>query len=321
MRVSEFLFESQQATAEQVWQYVKKIHPEEQQGGGFLKNLILRYPAYELREVPLSSLHIPDIPPDDQTEYVPADDVYGRGLDIDAEHAGEYSQYYVDRNPIVVDPQGHILDGNHRAWAAAELLNRNTINAWVAQQTITELGGRGELKVFKRIQNYFFKRGYGYAGEGRDQMAFESPRGTVVKVLGIGNPEREKIVRDYVRFFEQNQQDPYIPKIYSSGEFTVSGKTYFVYEMEYLNYIANEDETLDYIEKLMSATARGRHQEFMASRPVPPELDKDDIPGLIKATLKLERALGGQAPLDLSMIENLRRRDDGQIVIMDPYSL
>lgn len=132
MDLQESTKENQQATAEQVWQYVKRIHPEEQQGGGFLKQLIMRYPAYELREIPLSSLHIPDIPPDDQTEYVPKDDVYGRGLDIDAEHAGEYSQYYVDRNPIVVDVNGHILDGNHRAWAAAELLNRNTIKAWVA---------------------------------------------------------------------------------------------------------------------------------------------------------------------------------------------
>jgi len=125
--------ETQTATAEQIWSYIKRIHPPEQQGGGFLKKLIMRYPQYELREVPLSSLQIPDIPPDDQTDYQPKDDAYGRGLDVDQEHAGEYSIHYVDRRPIVVDSQGNILDGNHRAWAAAELLNRNTIKAWVAK--------------------------------------------------------------------------------------------------------------------------------------------------------------------------------------------
>ena len=133
MRAQDFLTESKQATAEQVWSYIKRIHPPEQQGGGFLKKLIMRYPQYELREVPLSSLQIPDIPPDDQTDYQPKDDAYGRGIDVDQEHAGEYSIHYVDRRPIVVDSQGNILDGNHRAWAAAELLNRNTIKAWVAK--------------------------------------------------------------------------------------------------------------------------------------------------------------------------------------------
>jgi predicted nucleotidyltransferase len=38
-----------------------------------------------------------------------------------------------------VDAEGWIIDGNHRAWAAAELLNRPTIRAWVpAKQGVTE---------------------------------------------------------------------------------------------------------------------------------------------------------------------------------------
>jgi hypothetical protein len=39
------------------------------------------------------------------------------------------------------------------------------------------------------------------------------------------------------------------------------------------------------------------------------------------ATEDLIDALGGSAPLDLRNIENLRRRNNGHLVIMDPYSL
>lgn len=188
---------------------------------------------------------------------------------------------------------------------------------------VNEVNYPDELTISDRIQDYFYKRGYQLAGEGRDQMAFESPRGTILKIVGIGEDEREQIVKNYVKFFANNQDDPYIPRIYSVSDFSVDGETYFLYEMEYLNYVANEEQTLDYLEGLMDAVARGQDlaKEFMDRNPRPQELDQDDIVGLVNATLKLEKALGGQAPLDLSQIENLRRRSDGHIVIMDPYSL
>ena len=134
--------ESQQiASAEQVWDYVDGIHPKDQQGGGFLKSLIMKYPRYELRRIPLSDIHIPDQEYDDEDQDSETDDPYNRAMFVDPEHAGEYSQHYVDKNPIVVDAEGYILDGNHRAWAAAELLNKTDIMAWVPAsetQNITE---------------------------------------------------------------------------------------------------------------------------------------------------------------------------------------
>jgi hypothetical protein len=39
------------------------------------------------------------------------------------------------------------------------------------------------------------------------------------------------------------------------------------------------------------------------------------------ATEDLMDALGGHAPLDLINIENIRRRSNGHLVIMDPFSL
>jgi len=188
-------------------------------------------------------------------------------------------------------------------------------------QNIWEVNYPDELSVSDQIQQYFFKRGYDLAGEGRDQMAFESPRGTIVKVLGIGEDEREQVVRRYVRFFEQNQRNPFYPRIYNSGNFTVAGETYFVYEMERVNYVANEEVTLDYIEKLMSAVDREQGEQFLQRNPVPTEMREAEIFGLIQATEDMIQVLGGQAPLDLTAVENLGRRDNGHLVIVDPYSL
>ena len=186
---------------------------------------------------------------------------------------------------------------------------------------IDEVNSPDELSISDKIQQYFFKRGYDLAGEGRDQMAFESPRGTIVKVLGTGDAEREQVVRDYVEFFQRNQRNPYYPRIYSSGEFTVGDETYFVYEMERVNYVANEEATLDYIEKLMSAVDREQGEQFLQQNPVPPEMTEDEVFGLIQATEDMMQALGGMAPLDLNAVENLGRRDNGHLVIVDPYSL
>jgi len=140
MKAREFVVESvKTASAEQVWNYVDGIHPDDQKGGGFLKGLIMRNPQYELKRVPLSSIHIPDQEYDDE-EQEPEQDPYNRVQTVDPEHAGEYSANFVDHRPIVIDSQGWIIDGNHRAWAASELLNRSDIMAWVPVAQLNELG-------------------------------------------------------------------------------------------------------------------------------------------------------------------------------------
>jgi len=189
------------------------------------------------------------------------------------------------------------------------------------EQDLGEVNYPDELNVSDQIQQYFFKRGYELAGEGRDQMAFESPRGTILKVLGIGEDEREEVVKRYVRFFEQNQRNPFYPRIYNSGNFTVDGETYFVYEMERVNYVANEEATLDYIEGLMRAVDREQGEAFLEKNPVPTEMSEAEIFGLIQATEDMIQVLGGQAPLDLTAVENLGRRNNGHLVTVDPYSL
>ena len=320
------LKESKTATARQVLNYINKTHHEPFRPGEKMYKAVLAHPRWELRRVPLLNLNIPDQEYDDVDYYdnPPESDPYGRVMTVEPGHAGEVSQHLIDRNPIVIDADRYIIDGNHRAWAAKYLLNRDYINAWVPVESIKEVNYPDELTVSDQIQQYFYKRGYQLAGEGRDQMAFESPRGTIVKVLGTGETEREDIVKNYVKFFQRQQRNPYYPRIYSSGNFTVDDETYFVYEMEYLTYVSDEEEVLEYIEDLMAALAQNGARgvaAFQQNRPLPKSLSAQDVAGLVKATYDLEVALGGQAPLDLSQIENIRRRSDGHLVIMDPYSL
>lgn len=312
--------ETQTATAKQVLAYINQTHHEPMTPK--LAQAVMAHPQWQLQQVSLRNLNIPDEEYDD-VEQEPESDPYNRVMAVDPDHAGEVSLNLIDKQPIVIDADRYIIDGNHRAWAAMNLLNRDYIQAWVPVEQLAELNYPDELNVSDALQQYFTKRGYQIAGEGRDQIAFESPRGTVVKVLGIGEQEREDIVKRYVKFFLQHQRNPYYPRIYNTGNFTVGDETYFVYEMEYLNYIADEEEVLEYIEDLMSAAARGPEavRAYQQNRPLPKSLPADEIEGLLQATYKLESSIGGQAPLDLSMIENIRRRANGHIVIMDPYSL
>jgi GNAT superfamily N-acetyltransferase len=136
MRAQEFLAENKQATAQQVLGYVNKTHHKPLTSK--LVDAVSAHPRWELRQVPLRNLNIPDQDYEDP-EQEPESDPYGRVMAVDPDHASEYSTQVIDQLPIVVDDQGYIIDGNHRAWAAAELLNRDSIQAWVpVKQSMTE---------------------------------------------------------------------------------------------------------------------------------------------------------------------------------------
>jgi GNAT superfamily N-acetyltransferase len=143
-------------SAEQIWGYISKIHPKDQQGGGFLKSLIMLNPQYELKRVPLTSLHIPNDEDD-------GNDPYGRAMYVDVDHANEYSQYQVDKKPLVVDSQGYILDGAHRAWAASELLNKKDIMAYVPVKN--RISTPQDLEIRKKFTNQNVTEGQSIAQE------------------------------------------------------------------------------------------------------------------------------------------------------------
>lgn len=111
--------------AKQVLNYVNHIHPASEKTDA-LDRLILSFGSYELKTVPVNSLQIDA-----------EDDPHGRVIHVDVDYAQDITSEDIKRKPIVVDPQGHILDGNHRAWQAREL-GIKTIPAYVAKKTLKE---------------------------------------------------------------------------------------------------------------------------------------------------------------------------------------
>jgi hypothetical protein len=144
MRALEFVQENKQATAQQVLGYINQTHHEPMTAK--LTRAVQAHPKWELQQVPLRNLNIPDQDYEDP-EQEPESDPYDRVMAVDPDHANEYSTQVIDRLPIVVDDQGYIIDGNHRAWAAAELMNRDRIQAWVpVKQNMAENFADGKVK-------------------------------------------------------------------------------------------------------------------------------------------------------------------------------
>jgi hypothetical protein len=64
MKAYEFVVESvKTASAEQVWNYVDGIHPDDQKGGGFLKGLIMRNLGHADSPTPLLAPSLVLLPP------------------------------------------------------------------------------------------------------------------------------------------------------------------------------------------------------------------------------------------------------------------
>jgi hypothetical protein len=137
------LKESKTATAQQVLDYINQTHHESLIPK--LEKTVLSHPQWQLQQVPLLNLNIPDEEYDD-VEQDPESDPYGRVMAVDPGHAGEVSLNLIDKRPIVIDANRYIIDGNHRAWAAKNLLNRDYISAWVPVEHIAEITRRDFLR-------------------------------------------------------------------------------------------------------------------------------------------------------------------------------
>ena len=110
MRATEFITES--VNAEKVLQYVKRAHAPDEFD---IDSAITDHPAWELKNIPVSQLNLD---PEGETQ-----DPYGRVNWVDWDKVQDLMPNIgsvLKRMPIVVDSQGWIIDGNHRATAAAE---------------------------------------------------------------------------------------------------------------------------------------------------------------------------------------------------------
>ena len=95
-------------TSKQILSYIKKVHPK---GEFRLDQAVTDQPEWTLTQVPLSSLHI------DTDDVSP----YGQINWIDYDHVATITAQDIKNKPIVVDNDGWIIDGNHRAVAARDM--------------------------------------------------------------------------------------------------------------------------------------------------------------------------------------------------------
>ena len=123
MRARDFIIEN--VSAGKVLDYVNSIHPASQKDSN-LDQIILANTEYVLKTVAV-----------DQLQIDADDDPYGRVVHVDVDYADDITPEDIKRKPIVVDLQGHILDGNHRAWQAREL-GMDMIPAYVPVKELTE---------------------------------------------------------------------------------------------------------------------------------------------------------------------------------------
>jgi len=117
--------EAKSYTGRQVLSYIKKIHPR---GEFTIDSTVTNHPVWLLTRVPLSSLHVPD-----PKSGIDVDDPYNRVQMIDMYHVGDITPQEIESKPIVVDADGYIIDGNHRA-LAAKLSGMTTIAAYIPDE-------------------------------------------------------------------------------------------------------------------------------------------------------------------------------------------
>jgi hypothetical protein len=121
--ISVYLFSDnkslQEETGNEILRYVKSIHPK---GEFTIDQVITNHPEWELANVPLHQLHIAD---QEENSVSP----YSQILFIDYDHVNDITVQDIKQYPIVIDADGWIIDGNHRA-VAAKQMGLKSIPAW-----------------------------------------------------------------------------------------------------------------------------------------------------------------------------------------------
>ena len=102
------LTELKSIPAEDVLAYVQSRHRDFN-----IPNTITAHPSWRKTRVPLTQLHIPN----DESGEV-ENDPYNRVQMINPDQVDDITRHDIERHPIVVDTNGWIIDGNHRAVAA-----------------------------------------------------------------------------------------------------------------------------------------------------------------------------------------------------------
>ena len=109
MRANDFIVESYQG--DDVLKYVKQQHHD---WSSSLDHAVTDHPDWDIDRVPMSMVKVKDY--DDEGL-----DPYGRIQDFDDDTIDRISKEEIAARPIVIDHNGVIIDGNHRAFKAKQL--------------------------------------------------------------------------------------------------------------------------------------------------------------------------------------------------------
>ena len=110
MRANDFIVESYQG--DDVLKYVKQQHHD---WSSSLDHAVTDHSDWDIDRVPMSMVKVKDYE-DDETS-----DPYGRIQDFDDDTIDRISKEEIMARPIVIDHNGVIIDGNHRAFKAKQL--------------------------------------------------------------------------------------------------------------------------------------------------------------------------------------------------------
>ena len=110
MRANDFIVESYQG--DDVLKYVKQQHHD---WSDHLDHAVTNHAEWDMDRVPMSMVKVKDYE-DDETS-----DPYGRIQDFDDDTIDRISKEEIPARPIVIDHNGVIIDGNHRAFKAKQL--------------------------------------------------------------------------------------------------------------------------------------------------------------------------------------------------------
>jgi len=95
----------------EVLKYVKKRHKEWHPD---LDYIVMDHEYWDLDRIPLSMVKVVD-------DDISSDDPYNRIIDINPDHVDDIYKQDIESKPIVIDHDGVVIDGNHRAVKAKKL--------------------------------------------------------------------------------------------------------------------------------------------------------------------------------------------------------
>lgn len=184
---------------------------------------------------------------------------------------------------------------------------------------IKEINSHGELAIDLGLLKRFTEKGWRTYGEGRDQIALGKPNSDMIlKIVGSGSLPRQATIRKYITFFRSNQKNPHFPRVGPDKELVWNSNRYYAYSQEKLYHLEGDEKILDFLEDTMHRLGKDESPDYDN---IPPGLSVEQVEGLVMAIESMFRAgLGTSYGFDLSNVYNIMQRENGQLVIVDPYS-